>query len=355
MEITIKDAATIMNAAVARQLRGEKMSPIMLWGAPGIGKSDLVRQVASTHAIEVLDIRLAQMDPVDLRGIPEVKEGITRWAAPDFLPREKDSKGILFLDELSSADPSIQVAAYQLILDRRIGNYGLPDGWYVCAAGNRAEDQAVSMPMSSALANRLLHLELTPDLTVWGEWAITHGIDPIVVAFLRFRPEAFSHMEDEKLDRGWPSPRSWAGVSMMLEMGLPEKELRACVEGLVGENAALQFFAFRKQCTAMSDVRAAMLDPTKPIRIPNKPDQRYALATAMPYWLWRGKDEDESKLLLDGFFRISLMLPGTFAVVAMLDAMESGDDSRAKILTEHPGFQQWNQLHGETFSKRSNA
>ena len=157
MNVTVKKSKTILFKFTKKQLAGGVPPPVMLWGPPGIGKSDIVKSVAQECGIEQRDIRLAQLDPVDLRGVPTVENGQTKWAVPSFFPTEPESAGIIFLDELSAADPSIQVAAYQLLLDRRIGEYKVPPKWIIVAAGNRAEDNAVSLPISSALANRMMH------------------------------------------------------------------------------------------------------------------------------------------------------------------------------------------------------
>ena len=130
--------------------------PMLLTGAPGVGKSSAVRQASTDMGIALIDVRASQTDPVDWRGIPSIIGGKTKWCVPDFLPQS--GAGILFLDELTAAPMAVQVALYQLILDRRIGDYTLPDGWYVMGAGNRVEDRAAAGRMSTALNNRLVHI-----------------------------------------------------------------------------------------------------------------------------------------------------------------------------------------------------
>ena len=353
METTVKKAKSILTKLAKDQLAGGTPPPVMLWGPPGVGKSDIVKSIAQECGIELRDIRLAQLDPVDLRGIPTVENGQTKWATPNFFPTDTESAGIIFLDELSAADPSIQVAAYQLLLDRRIGEYRVPRKWIIVAAGNRAEDNAVSMPMSSALANRMMHLELHAEPEDWARWASEHGLDPSLIGFIRFCPDMlFAPGKDS--ERGWPSPRSWASVSKVLEIGLDDDEHSPCIAGLVGDGAAAQFLVYRNQFRALGDVRVMMLDPGKPLKLNDKkPDVCYALASALAYWVGRGSSPEETSQLLDGFFRLSMALPATFAVVAMIDALESDKNGTlSERMTAHPEFPAWQNRFGNELEKR---
>ena len=353
MKTTVKKTKSILTKLAKNQLAGGAPPPVMLWGPPGIGKSDIVKAVARELEIELQDIRLAQLDPVDLRGVPTVEKGQTKWATPSFFPTDSESAGIIFLDELSAADPSIQVAAYQLLLDRRIGEYIVPSKWIIVAAGNRAEDNAVSLPMSSALANRMMHLDLHAEPEEWARWASGHGLDPALIGFIRFRPEML-FAPGKNCERGWPSPRSWACVSRILEIGLDDDEQAPCIAGLIGDEAAAQFLAYRKRFRTLGDVRAMMLDPGKPLKLNDKKsDVCYALASALAYWVGRGSTPKEKKQLLDGFFRLSLLLPSTFAVVAMIDALGSDKNGAlAERISGHPEFPAWQNRFGNELEKR---
>ena len=184
--------------------------PIMIWGPPGVGKSSAVAEVAERRGLRVVDIRLAQLDATDLRGIP-VPNRETRtveWFPPSFLPREP--AGLLFLDEIDKAPSPVKNAALQLMLERSLGDYRLPDGWSIVCAGNREEDNAFSTPLGAALANRLLHVEVDADLDTWVVWAKKNGIHSDLVAFLRFRPELLYKQTGET---AFPSPRSWVAAS----------------------------------------------------------------------------------------------------------------------------------------------
>lgn len=166
-------------------------TPVMIWGPPGIGKSQIVAQIAQHHSVPLLDIRLSQMEPSDLRGIPFRVDKFVEWAPPSILPdaQRHGLAGIMFLDEITSAPPSVSAAAYQLILDRRLGEYRVPDGWAIFAAGNRQGDRGVSYAMPAPLANRFTHYEIEAHTDDWVTWAYAHGIDERLIGFLRFRPE----------------------------------------------------------------------------------------------------------------------------------------------------------------------
>ena len=330
----------------------EKLPPLMVWGAPGLGKSTIIRNLAKEYGVNFIDVRLAQREPVDVRGLPVPTDHGVEWQVSAEWPRDEKSRGIILFDELTAADRSLQVAAYEFILDRRLGDlYKVPDGWYICAAGNRTEDRAVSTTMSSALANRFLHVELESNADNWLEWAVANEIHPSVTGFVRFRPGMLFNQENENLERGWPTPRSWERVSTMMKI-LPDDEemLRRTVYGLVGNRAGVEFMAFHKTAQKIA-VKEMMLGNEK-ISIPQKADLRYALCASIAYYLWRGQNEEERQKLLDGFYRISLELGSDFAAMLMMDVMKAGEACQgAAKLFAHPMFKMWEKKHGKTFSK----
>ena len=190
--------------------------PVFLWGPPGVGKSQVVRQVTRDLDLACTDVRAVLLDPVDLRGLPHINgDNRAQWATPDFLPQ--DGKGVLFLDELNAAPPLVQAACYQLVLDRKIGEYTLPETWAVIAAGNRESDRAVTHRMPSALANRFVHIEFEADMEDWAAWALNHGIQSEIIGFLRFRPALLHQFDGRADEKAFPSPRAWEFVSKILE------------------------------------------------------------------------------------------------------------------------------------------
>ena len=186
-------------------LKNKIQSSIMIWGAPGIGKSSVISQIAELNDLKLIDLRISQLAPTDLRGIPVPSDNKAHWFPPEFLPTE--GRGILFLDEINMAPPAVQGIAQQLILDRKVGSYVVPDGWYIWSAGNRKEDHAAVFDMPAPLANRFIHLEVKTDLKEFKSYALENKIDDRIISFLNFRPKLL-----HKIDKGspcWPSPRSW--------------------------------------------------------------------------------------------------------------------------------------------------
>jgi hypothetical protein len=239
-----------------------KQKSFFIHGTMGIGKSDTVRFVAKQIAAErkmpysegqiepgkynISDVRMPQLDPSDLRGIPFPDNGNTRWLVPNWLPKE-GTEGILFLDEINLAPPSIQAAAYQLILDRRLGDYVLPDGWAVVAAGNRSSDRANVFPLGAPLNNRFGHCELRiPTEEEWRDWAVENNIRPDIIAFMAFKPSLLFKFSKDSKDDAFPTPRTWATASHMLE-GVEDPDMEFnLVASWVGEAAALEFQGFQK-------------------------------------------------------------------------------------------------------------
>ncbi len=188
--------------------------PLHIWGACGVGKSQIVAQVAADLDLQFLDIRAVQLDPVDLRGLPRILADQTEWVPPKFLPTT--GAGILFLDELTSAPQMTQAGCYQLVLDRRLGEYVLPEGWVVIAAGNPASERGVHFAMPRPLRNRFVHLNLEPDIQDWCRWAVRAGVRPEIIAYLRFKPALLHDAEATSDANAWPTPRSWEMASSVL-------------------------------------------------------------------------------------------------------------------------------------------
>jgi MoxR-like ATPase len=206
---------------------------LMLWGPPGIGKSSIVAAVARQHGLDLVDLRLSQLAPTDLRGLPVAEHGVSKWFPPEFLPTS--GQGVLFLDEINMAPPAMQGIAQQLILDRQVGSYSVPDGWFIWAAGNRKADRAAVFEMPSALANRFIHLDLSPDLESFKAWGLTQGLSEQVLAFLAFRPTLVHQIDTQR--PAWPSPRSWAMADKLRKAGLD-------ISPAVGSAVATELEAF---------------------------------------------------------------------------------------------------------------
>jgi hypothetical protein len=270
-------------------------TPVMLWGPPGVGKSQIIAQVAARHAVRMIDIRLSQMEPSDLRGIPFRVDDRVEWAVPSMLPDVKrhGPEGVLFLDEITSAPPSVSAAAYQLILDRRLGAYEVPAGWAIFAAGNRQGDRGVTYTMPAPLANRFSHFEVEANLDDWVSWAYGNGIDERLIGFLRFRPERLFDFDPAHNPVAFPSPRSWEFAHRALQKfgdspGLLLPTLQACV----GPAAGLELNAFVENLDRMPDLDAILRG--EPVDVPREVDLQYAVASALVGRAGRAKGKNDA-------------------------------------------------------------
>lgn len=258
--MTPQDLTPYLSQLVERQLQ----LSLMLWGAPGIGKSSIVADVASMHGLQLVDLRLSQLAPSDLRGLPVAENGVSRWFPPEFLPT--DGEGVLFLDEINMAPPAMQGIAQQLILDRRVGGYRVPDGWFIWAAGNRKTDRAAVFEMPSALANRFIHLDLVPDFDSFKAWGLRTGLSEQILAFLAFRPTLLHQMDSQR--PAWPSPRSWVMAHKLMCAHLS-------VEPAIGPGVAGELDAFCAVYQGLPDLES-ILSGNGTATFPREASARYA-------------------------------------------------------------------------------
>jgi AAA domain (dynein-related subfamily) len=261
-----EDLKTYLNRLIANNL---KIST-MIWGAPGIGKSSIVGQLAIAHQLEFIDIRLSQLAPTDLRGLPVAEDGVSKWFPPEFLPQQ--GRGILFLDEINMAPPAMQGMAQQLILDRRVGCYIVPDGWFVWAAGNRKEDRAGVFDMPAPLANRFLHLQVEPDFESFKRYALVQGIHEQIIAFLSFRPSLLHKLDPQQ--PAWCSPRSWMMASSLYHNGLD-------LAPAIGAAASAEFQAFVLMYQMLPDLTPIFEGNGSQIPFPVEASARYATAIGL--------------------------------------------------------------------------
>jgi len=261
-----------LEADLRRLVAGRVPLSVMIWGPPGVGKSSIVAQVASETQLSLIDLRLSQLAPTDLRGLPVPGRGVARWLPPEFLPRT--GRGVLLLDELNMAPPAMQGIAQQLILDRRVGSYEVPVGWFVWAAGNRREDRASVFEMPAPLANRFIHLTVQPDLAAFRTWGMANRVHEQVLAFLAFRP-LLLHCPSPT-EPAWPSPRSWAMASQLLSVGVP-------VEAAVGPEAGAEFRAFTRLYASLPDLDAICAGTASGATYPTEASARYAVGLGLVY------------------------------------------------------------------------
>jgi MoxR-like ATPase len=242
----------------------------MIWGPPGIGKSSIVGQLAREHEINFVDVRLSQLAPTDLRGLPVAEDGISKWFPPEFLPR--DGKGIFFLDELNMAPPAMQGVAQQLILDRRVGSYTVPEGWFIWAAGNRKEDRAAVFDMPAPLANRFLHLEVEVDFDSFKAYALEKELHEQIIAFLSFRSTLLHKIDPQQ--PAFPTPRSWEMASHLHYAGLDTSPA-------VGKGATAEFTAYLEVYETLPSLAPILEGKGSKVAFPKEPSARYATAIGL--------------------------------------------------------------------------
>jgi len=251
-------AATLKILVEARQ-------PVMVWGAPGCGKSEVAQQVAAEGGRTYYDVRALLLDPVDLRGIPwRDDDNRTRWAPPDFLPPSTSSDLYLVnLEELPSGVPMVQAALFQLVRDRKCGEYELPEGASLMACGNREGDRGVTHRMPTPLASRFVHLEIKVDVPDWCAWAAAHAIAPEVLFYIQMRPEMLHDFDAQSREAAFACPRTWEFVSNVVNQrgSLDPAAERALFRGAVGEAAAVEFAAFLKVWRELPHPKAVIDDP----------------------------------------------------------------------------------------------
>jgi hypothetical protein len=286
--------------------------PVFLWGPPGIGKSELVACIAEDLGGFIIDIRLSQMDPTDLRGIPFYNKdnGKMDWAPPIELPDEEIASKypivILFLDEMSSAPQAIQAAAYQLILNRRVGTYKLPNNVVIVAAGNRDSDKGVTYRMPSPLANRFVHLEMRADFDSYLTWAVNNRIHKDVIGYLSFAKGDLFNFDPRSAGHSFATPRSWTFVSELLDED-NDTGLINLVAGAVGEGMAIKFMAHRKISGQMPNPVEILKGQVTELKV-KEISAMYSLTISLCYELKDAYDKTNGKLekwnaMADNFFR----------------------------------------------------
>lgn len=311
--------------------------PAMIWGPPGIGKSELIAEIGADTGRPVIDMRLLLLEPTDIKGIPyfDPATQTMKWAHPADLPvhikikdvkaaedlaasfpenvtsdeaeaaREKATKiraafdlsrAILFLDEINAAPPSVQAAAYQLILNRRVGEYRLPAGVSMVCAGNRDSDKGVTYRMPSPLANRLVHIEMTSNFEDWQKWAIGNRIHADVVGFLSHHKQRLFGFDPKSPDKAFATPRSWVFVSQLIDDNLPESMNTSLVAGTVGEGNATEFTAHRRVAAKMPKSEDVLMGREKNLAVKDL-SAMYSLTISLCYtlqeWVVKAKAKED--------------------------------------------------------------
>ncbi|TLP37579.1 ATP-binding protein [Arcobacter arenosus] len=309
--------------------------PCFIHGSPGIGKSYIVNDIALQNDLELIDVRLSQLDAVDLRGIPTISNNQTKWMPPIFLPSDENSKGILFLDELNSAPLSVQAAIYQLVLDRKIGEYILPKAWRIVCAGNKIDDKGIVFKLPSPLINRMVHIVLEAKYDDFKIWAIKNDIHPFIIGFLGFRPDLLSTEvpSSTETNPAFCTPRAWNMLSNILKRNENLNGIHPIVYGAVGFSAGIEFISFVKVYKTLPNIDA-ILDGQSDI-VPNEPSALYALCAAI---IEKYKDNTQGKNL----FKYAKHLPVEFNVMLIKDLIVKDEN-----IVELEEFDAWMERYGE--------
>jgi len=299
---------------------------LFIKGTMGIGKSDTIKatsmEIAKDEGLPFIDngwaengfgeidIRLSQYNPEDLKGLPmfNQKDKTTEWLLPEVLPRT--GKGIIFFDEINLAAPSIQAAAYQLILDRRLGNYKVPEGWAIIAAGNGTEDRANIFELPAPLKNRFAHVKLrAPTTDEWTEWAAQNGINNNIISFLNFKLSYLFTYDANSDQDAFATPRSWTFVSKMIEDETEDAVIKRYVASGVGDGIANEYVAYHKMARELDIDK--IIENAKDYKSPKEVNLKYAVAGGL------AERYNKNSKVLQNLCKIWLKENPEFAVVSM--------------------------------------
>lgn len=264
---------------------GRSMPSIFMWGAPGIGKSSVVRHVATHFGLELIDVRLSQLAPTDLRGLPIISTAggndSMKWATPNFLPQDTNSRGVLFLDEFNMCSGSMMGIAQQLILDRKVGDYTLPSGWTIIAAGNRASDRAAISVMPAPVANRFIHFHLEAHLddfksVTYNTFSkqVSREVIGQVLGFLNFKPDLLNQAKIGNTDLQFPTPRSWENAMRLLDLGLDP-------ESAIGESTSIQLKAYLRLYASLPNLDNILAGKPESFKSKSDPSVIYAVVSSL--------------------------------------------------------------------------
>lgn len=303
---------------------------VMLWGPPGVGKSQSVKHIAEKVSektgkkVVVTDVRLLLFNPVDLRGIPTANDDKTLavWLKPKIfqMDESEDVVNILFLDEITAAPQSVQAAAYQITLDRTVGEHKLPDNCIVIAAGNRVTDKSVAYTMPKALANRLCHIEVVGEVSSWREWASSHGIHPYVIGFINYSPAMLMDFDLAADSLSFPTPRSWEMVSNILNYVSDDlDDVMPLISGCIGKETAYSFQVWTEMYDVIPDVKSIFDGTMK--QIPSRPEIALALTSQIGAYIQKHHSQEEVTNALDYVFSMPLEYRNQ-ALVAFLGVKE---------------------------------
>jgi len=321
--------------------------PLFIEGSPGVGKSKVVAAAAAELGLQVIDLRVALLDPVDLRGLPMVDKdkGVTRWCPPMFLPLKGMTKGpgIIFADELDKGTTAVQSAMLQGIYDHRFGEAELCPSWSWLAAGNRTKDKAGAHKIITPLANRVCRVSLEADYDEWMRWAETAGISMMVRSYLKYKPHHLSTFDPSKDQTSFASPRSWERMSMTLNANLPSSLIVHAASGLVGDEVGMEFSAFAEVWEKLPDIDAIIRRPAD-APIPSRYDTsvHWALAGALAT-----RCKSKNKEVVQAVTTYLMRMDPEYAVFGVREVLAAGAGTINVSTT--PGYSAWMAKHKHLF------
>lgn len=351
----VEQLSVMYGSMIRAGLSPALLPPVMLWGPPGVGKSQIVRQAGEKIAaesgkhVEIIDVRLLLFNPIDLRGIPTANADKTLavWLKPKIFQMDEgqNTVNILFLDELTAAPQSVQAAAYQITLDRVIGEHKLPDNCIVLAAGNRVTDQSVAFKMPKALANRLCHIEIETGFESWRQWAISNEIHEKVIGFLSVRRDALMRFDPSRDETAFPTPRSWEMVSRLLRhVSDNEKAIYALIAGCIGTGMATEFHHW---CSVYSRLpRCEDIFAGKRVSVPKETDALHALVASMTVYAREHRSDERG---IEHSIRYAMQLPVDFSVLLIRNYMAISESFRRELI-QSDAYKTFSQLRGASLN-----
>ena len=348
--LSIQEVIDSLSKSYIKIIKGRKnldlFPSVMMWGQPGVGKSQAIRQIAKNieketgKSVKVTDVRLLLFNPIDLRGIPVANESKTLavWLKPQIFQMDPSDKviNILFLDEISAAPQSVQSAAYQITLDRTVGEHKLPDNCIVIAAGNRVSDKSVAYKMPKALANRLLHFNISTSFNDWRKWALHNNINPIILAFLADRPDLLNTFDTSNESLAFSTPRSWEMVSNILNnISEDVDEVYSLIAGLVGGGIAFELRTYSsvyQQLPKVEDIFAG-----RSVTVPRKVSEIFALSAMM---VKRVKENKQDYIGIANSIKYASRFPTDFGLLVLEEYLSIDETYKRKLLML-PEFSRW--------------
>ncbi len=348
----IENLSSIYISAINNHIPFRYIPSVMLWGAPGVGKSQAIRQMAKKIEVQtgkkckVTDVRLLLFNPIDLRGIPTINQERTLsvWLKPKIFDMDTSDEvvNILFLDEISAAPQSVQAAAYQITLDRVIGEHALPENCIVVSAGNRVTDKSVAFKMPRALANRLCHLEIESNFESWKSWAIRSGVSAKVIGFLSFRNDMLIENESLVDSLAFPTPRSWEMVSNLLALcGNDQDKIYPMIAGAVGSGVATEFCSWCRVFSSLPKIEDIFNGRCS--TVPKSTDTLYALISSMTVYAREHKWDIQK---IENSINYAMNLPSDFSFVLMKNYMAI-EEGYKNTLMRIPAFSRWLNSKGK--------